>query len=50
MKFLVFNIVVLLSLGYLITGQKNSTKQIIKAFEDLKKDKELNKIKSKFTK
>ena len=34
----------------LITGQKNSTKQIIKAFEDLKKDKELNKIKSKFTK
>ena len=25
MKFLVFNIVVLLSLGYLITGQKNQS-------------------------
>lgn len=34
----------------LITGQKNSMKEIIKAFEDLKKDKELRKIKSKFTK
>ena len=34
----------------LITGQKNSMKEIIKAFEDLRKDKELNKIKSKFTK
>ena len=34
----------------LITGQKNSMKEIIKAFHDLKKDKELNKIKSKFTK
>ena len=43
MKFLVFNIVVLLSLGYLITGQKNQSvgnwldalpQKIINSYED----------------
>ena len=31
-----------------ISGQKNTMREIIKAFEELKKDKSLNKLKSKF--